>query len=100
MYFFRDSSLNNETAKREKEIRQEIASEISVLFTTVQAVTLRKFLNEGFRPDLVIIDEAAQCMECEAWPILFQVGVSCFKYENLKIILLQEFFLFILVGTC
>ncbi|KAI1727117.1 AAA domain-containing protein [Ditylenchus destructor] len=56
----------------QRKIRQSIAKDVSVIFSTISSMSVRGLIQLGFKPDLCIIDEAGQAMECETWPIIFQ----------------------------
>lgn len=46
---------------------QGVLEERDVIFSTLMCGALRRFCNYGYRPDIMIIDEAAQAYECVAW---------------------------------
>lgn len=62
-----------------------IAKKNSLVFTTLSSSYPDRLISQGFKPDLVIMDEAGQVLECATWPMLLQVNKK--KTPFLKFIL-------------
>uniref|UniRef100_A0A914YBM4 DNA helicase n=1 Tax=Panagrolaimus superbus TaxID=310955 RepID=A0A914YBM4_9BILA len=53
-------------------IKGSILRGSNIVFSTLGSSSLRTLRNFGFKPDLVIIEEAGQCIECATWLALLQ----------------------------
>lgn len=51
---------------------QNTISKKQVIFCTLTSKLIHSFSTSGFKPDLTIIDEVAQAMECVTYPALLQ----------------------------
>ena len=66
--------LGATAANINKRIKSSVLKDTQVIFSTLSSVSLRTLKKFGFIPDLVIVEEAGQPIECATWVALFQVS--------------------------
>uniref|UniRef100_A0AC34Q5W8 Helicase ATP-binding domain-containing protein n=1 Tax=Panagrolaimus sp. JU765 TaxID=591449 RepID=A0AC34Q5W8_9BILA len=82
--------LSAKAIKLKNKIRNAILSSSDIIFTTLSSVSVRTLRHFGFCPDLVIIEEAGQAIECASWVALLQAprgilaGDPCQLRSNLQ----------------
>ncbi|KAK0407333.1 hypothetical protein QR680_019139 [Steinernema hermaphroditum] len=64
--------LSQKAFDMRSKIKQSIFSSKSVIFCTVSSSSVRGLKKLGFQPDIVLLDEAGQAMECATWLPLLQ----------------------------
>lgn len=57
-------------------MKRSVVQDAQVLFTTMSSSTVRRLSALNFRPDVVVVEEAGQAMECATWMCLFQVRMG------------------------
>ncbi|VDM44309.1 unnamed protein product [Toxocara canis] len=63
--------ISQEASRLRDSMRKSVISEKQVILCTVSSGSLHMLRRFGFFPDVVVIDEAAQAMECATWvPVL------------------------------
>lgn len=57
-----------------KRIKSSILKGSNIIFSTLSSSSVRNLRGFGFKPDLVIVEEAGQSIECITWLALLQVS--------------------------
>uniref|UniRef100_A0A1I7YPL5 Thioredoxin domain-containing protein n=1 Tax=Steinernema glaseri TaxID=37863 RepID=A0A1I7YPL5_9BILA len=65
-------ALSRKAFDMRSEMKKSIFESKSVIFCTVSSSSVRGLKKMGFEPDIVLIDEAGQAMECAIWQPLLQ----------------------------